>query len=205
MHNLEEMQAAVDQADEAFAQAWAALKAHCREHSIGISAQRAYLLDSVHNDDQYPLGHWSAWYGLSQEQGLTEKARELVSTLADTALALENAEREVFNATHYHVYTRSWFSMTSDFSSVTQNLRAYDTLEDAVSALKEDIANGKSPHDPVLGFVYYGYNGGLDEDGFLNGEPEATVVASDETLRKNHNAPSSVTIAGALYEPFIEV
>jgi hypothetical protein len=106
----------------------------------------------------------------------------------------------------FHVYYRTWFSMAGGYGGVTQDPKGYDSLEQAVERLKERIAAvATSAHEPVLGFVYFGTEGGLDEDGCLQGEPLATVVASDATLQQNHGATSELTIAGMLNEPFIEV
>jgi hypothetical protein len=202
----QELQAALDAAETDLKAAWQALKLWCQENTLGVSAQRAYMLDGVRSDAEWPAGHWSAWYGLSNEEGLRDEGRPFVAAVYEAALAADIAAEALHYATHYHVYYRTWFSLAGSYGGqVTQDPRGYDSLEQAVERLKDRIAAATSAHEPVLGFVYFGTEGGLDEDGFLHGEPLATVVASDATLQKNHGATSELTITGALQRPFVEV
>ena len=101
----------------------------------------------------------------------------------------------------YKVYTRSYFSMTSDFSNFKREFYDFETYNQAHHALIQMIAKAETCYDPVVGFIFR--DPIEDEDGFPQGEPIMTIQASDLTLQTIHNAPKHISIL--MNEPFLLV
>jgi hypothetical protein len=116
-------------------------------------------------------------------------------------------QREVYDYSVYHVFTRSLGSMISGTGVVQRLNKTYDLLPRAVFDMREQIMFGNNIEQGIaIAYIWNGSkNFGFDADGnFTGDEPDATLVISDALIKRNYGW-EDVTIAGIMNEPFVEV
>ena len=207
MTKLEELKQAAQDAEDALARAWVSLRDWMAAgNRLNVSPQRAHVIGQSREADK-AVGHWAEWHMLACESELNPEGRKLALAVADACLVLENADRTVHDYSAFHVFTRSLGAMMSGTGVAQRSNRTYDSLPRAVQDVRQDMLLGcHVEHGVAVAYIWHGSkNFGFNDDGELFGdEPDATLVISDDVIKRNYNF-HDITVTGVMQQPFVEV